>query len=142
MSENENNTPFSIGNVWFPTLSYNTFIPPKDKASEYSLGLTLDAQVENVEHLLQLEDGKHLYKYTVKYSVRNVNMIDQENKLVFEAIGLLKGDIVINEQVDDELMKKFVHANQNIATLPYIKNQIDMVLAKAGLPALGMLIVY
>jgi len=31
MAEKTDNTPFSVGNIWFPALSYNTFVPPKEK---------------------------------------------------------------------------------------------------------------
>lgn len=142
MSDHGNNTPFSVGNIWFPALSYNTFVPPQDKASEFQLGLNLNVVIESAEHLIQLEDGKHVYRFAAQYSIRNVNMADKENKLVFEAGGLLRGDIIMDEKIDDELVKKFIEANQNVITFPYIRTNIDSILAKVGLPVMGMIIVY
>jgi preprotein translocase subunit SecB len=142
MAEKTDNTPFSVGNIWFPALSYNTFVPPKEKENEYEMGLNLDAVVEGVEYITALADDKHVFRFAVKFTVKNVGKLDKENKLVFEAVGLARGDILLNEKIDTEVVKKFIHANQNIITFPYIRTYIDGILAKVGLPPLGLLIIY
>jgi len=74
------------------------------------------------------------FRFAVKFTVKNVGKLDKENKLVFEAVGLTRGDILLNEKIDAEVVKKFIHANENIITMPYIRTYIDEILAKAGLP--------
>jgi len=40
-----------------------------------------------------------------KFTVKTWGKLDKENKLVFEAVGLTRGDILLNEKIDAEVVK-------------------------------------
>ncbi|MCX8084668.1 MAG: protein-export chaperone SecB [Calditerrivibrio sp.] len=139
---NETNTQFAIGNIWFPGLSYNTYLAKPEESDKHQLGIVLDTSVENAVLLNKLEDGKHVYRFGIKFNFKAVNPMEDKNLLIFETVGLMSGDIIMDDEHDIDLLKNFIKVNQNMIAYPYIRTTVDQMITKAGLPPLSMLIFY
>ncbi|MGB9730892.1 MULTISPECIES: hypothetical protein [Calditerrivibrio] len=139
---NETTTQFAVGHTWFPAMSYNTYLVKPEEQDKFKPGITLDTVVQETAHISKLDDGKHLYRYAMEFKFRAVNPMEDKNYLVFDAAGLIRGDIIMDDEHDLELLKNFIKANQNIIAYPYIRTNVDGMLNKAGLPSLSMIIFY
>ncbi|ADR18120.1 hypothetical protein [Calditerrivibrio nitroreducens] len=139
---NEATTQFAVGHTWFPAMSYNTYLVKPEEQDKFKPGITLDTVVQETAHINKLDDGKHLYRYAMEFKFRAVSPMEDKNYLVFDAAGLIRGDIIMDDEHDLELLKNFIKANQNIIAYPYIRTNVDGMLNKAGLPSLSMIIFY
>lgn len=139
---NEPNTQFAVGHTWFPAMSYNTYLVKPEDQDKFKLGVTLDTIIQEVVLINKLEDGKYLYRFAMQFNFRAVSPMEDKNYLVFDAAGLMREDLIMDDEHDLELLKNFIKANQNIMAYPYIRANVDEMLNKAGLPALSMIIFY
>lgn len=139
---NEVSTQFAVAHTWFPAMSYNTYLVKPEDQEKFKLGATLDTVLQEAALINKLDDGKFLYRFTMEFKFRAVSPMEDKNYLVFDAAGIMRADIIMNDEHDIELLKNFIKANQNIMAYPYIRMNVDEMLNKAGLPSLSMIIFY
>ncbi|KAA0257617.1 hypothetical protein FHQ18_07680 [Deferribacter autotrophicus] len=139
---------FLVGHIWFPSLSYKSYINRWDKKrAKKEVRIQFETYDEKITFGKYVDNMGYLYRFSVEFGFKIIGVFsdkkdDKEEDVYFEMLGTVNGDIFLQEKVEDEKVVEFFDNNKNIIILPYIRTTVDDVLVKAGLPPYGMILGY